>query len=168
VAAFYKNNGLLVKFTVRYVFKFFPSGSLFLLGCITTVALFLRLYRLSGGAMKYLQSAWAVPFLYCLGRFIAVISTTRYKWRLYRMAHYRLSTRPYSEDYFKYQMYEPCTRLIVKDVLYEFGLKNEYESLKRKYLKVNQRVEDGKARILAQLVRRDNDRIKEAAYGKNI
>jgi len=53
-------------------------------------------------------------------------------------------------------MYEPCTRLIVKDILYEYNLKNEYRELKKKYLKVNQRLEDEKVRILSEVMRRNN------------
>jgi hypothetical protein len=75
------------------------------------------------------------------------------------MAHYRLNTRAYSENYFKYEIYEPCTRLIVKDVLYEYNLKNEYKVLKSKYLQINQRVEDQKARLLSEIIKRNEQKL---------
>ena len=74
------------------------------------------------------------------------------------MAHYRLSTRPYSENYFKYEIFEPCTRLIVKDILCEYNLENEYKILKSKYLKVNQRIDDEKVRILSQVIRQNEQK----------
>jgi len=77
------------------------------------------------------------------------------------MAHYRLYTRPYSENYFKYEIFEPCTRIIVKDILYEYNLEDEYKNLKGKYLKVNQRIEDGKARILSEVIRRNEQKTQE-------
>ena len=85
------------------------------------------------------------------------------------MAHYRLNTRPYSENYFRYEIYEPCTRLIVKDILYEYNLKDEYKILKSKYLKVNQRIEDEKARILSQVIRQNEQKqTQEVYYGQKL
>jgi hypothetical protein len=74
------------------------------------------------------------------------------------MAHYRLNTRAYSENYFKYEIYEPCMRLIIRDVLYEYNLRNEYKILKTKYLHVNQRIEDEKTRILSEVIRRNKQK----------
>ena len=165
---FYKDKDLLGKFILLYIFKFFFYGYLFLLGCVITGILFSEFYSLSNGIIKYLQFIWAIPFLYCFMRFIIILSTTYYKWRFYRISHYRLKKRGYSEDYFKHEIYEPCTRIIVKDVLYEYNLKEEYELLKRRYLKVNQRIEDEKVRILAHVMRRDNNQTKEVAYGENL
>jgi hypothetical protein len=152
---FYKNNTLLGKFILKYIFKFFLYGYLFLSGAIISGLLFFTLFAITHGYIKYLQFLWIIPIGYCLIRFINIISTTNYKWRFYRMAHYRLNTRGYSEDYFKYEIYELCTRLIVKDILYEYNLRDEYKTLKRDYLYVNQRIEDEKVRLLAQVIRRD-------------
>jgi hypothetical protein len=100
---------------------------------------------------------------------VIILSTTRYKWRFFRISHYRLNKRGYSEDYFKYEIYEPCTRIIVKNILYEYGLKEEYETLKRKYLKINQRIEDEKVRILSQVIRRNEQKqTEEVAHGKDL
>jgi hypothetical protein len=121
------------------------------------------------GLLKYLQLLWFAPIVYCLVRFGTILSTTRYKWRFYRISHYRLSRHGYSENYFKYEIYEPCTRIIAKNILYEYGLNKEYETLKRKYLKVNQRIEDEKVRILSQVIRRNEQKqTQEVAYGKDL
>ena len=154
--SYYKSNTLLWKFIPRYFFYYFLYGWLFLTGTLITLFLFFHLFNLTHDFIRYIQFLWLVPAIYCFLRFVRILSTTKYKYRLFRMAHYRLNTRPYSENYFKYEMYEPCTRLIVKDVLYEYNLKNEYITLKNKYIKVNQRLEDEKARILSEVIHRKN------------
>jgi len=163
---FYKNNKLLVKFIFLYIFIFLFYGYLFLGGAIIFGLIFINIFYKASGFLKYIQFLWLIPSGYCFIRFIVVISTTKYKWRLYRIAYYRLNTRGYSEDYFKYDIYEACTRLIVKHILYEFGFKNEYSVLKRKYLKVNQRIEDQKVRILSDVIRRDKEnQLQEVSNG---
>jgi hypothetical protein len=86
-------------------------------------------------------------------RFVLILSTTRYKWRFYRISYYRLRTRGFYENYFKYEMYEPCMRLIVKRLLKEFGFQNEYKEMLREYVKVNHRIEDSKNRLLESVMR---------------
>jgi len=156
---FYNNDELLLKFIPKYIFIYFLYGWLFLGGTFIMIFLFWYLFNKTYSYIHYLQFLWFVPMAYCFIRFIRIISTTKYKWRIFRMAHYRLNTRTYSENYFKYEVYEPCTRLIVKDILYEYNLKEEYISLKRKYLQVNQRVEDHKARLLSDVIRRDKQKL---------
>jgi len=124
---------------------------------------YIYLFNLTNTYLKYLWLLLLIPTFYCFLRFIRILSTTKYKWRLFRMAHYRLNTRVYSENYFKYEIYEPCTRLIVKDILYEYNLKNEYKILISKYLQINQRVEDQKARLLSEIISRNEQKLTQEA-----
>ena len=166
---FYKSKALFRKFVFLYIFKFFLFGYLFILGCIVIGILFHILFSSFNGFIKYLQFFWTIPFLYCFIRFIIILSTTNYKWRFFRISHYRLSTRRYSEDYFKYEIFEPCTRMIVKNILYEYDLRGEYELLKKKYLKINQRIEDEKIRLLSHVVRKnEKNKLQEVAYGNSL
>ena len=155
---FYNSDELLWKFIPKYIFVYFLYGWLFLSGALITAVLFWHLINNTNKYIHYLQFLWFVPMVYFLIRFIRILSTTKYKWRIFRMAHYRLNTRAYSENYFKYEVYEPCTRLIVRDILYEYNLKEEYKLLIRKYLQVNQRIEDHKDRLLSDIMRRDKQR----------
>lgn len=164
----YKDYSLLGKFIIKYIFNFFLYGYLFLSGAVFIYLLFLKLFTVTYGYIRYLQFLWFIPIGYCFIRFIIILSTTNYKWRFYRISHYRLKKKEFNENYFKYEIYEPCTRLIVKDIMYEFNLKNEYEVLKIKYLLVNQRIEDEKVRLLTQFMRRDKtNQIQEVMYGEN-
>jgi hypothetical protein len=166
---FYKSKVLMGKFIFNYFSKFLFYGYLFLAGSIITGLLFLRFYNFFEGILKYLQFIWFAPIIYCITRFGIILSKTRYKWRFYRISHYRLDKKGYSENYFKYEIYEPCTRMIVKNILYEYGLINEYETLKKKYLKVNQRFEDQKVRILSEVIRRNEQKqTQEASDGKKL
>ena len=164
---FYRNNSLLAVFIIKYIFKFLLYGYLFLGGTILISFLFFKLFVATSGYFRYLTVFLLVPAVYCFIRFIFILSTTNYKWRFYRISRYRLEKKGYNEDYFKYEIYEPCTRLIVKDILYEYQLKNEYEALKTKYLRVNQRIEDEKARLLSHVMRRNKIK-QEVAYGENL
>jgi hypothetical protein len=166
---FYKNNALMGKFIFNYFSKFLFYGYLFLIGSTIMGLLFFSLYNFFDGLLKYLQFIWFVPIIYCTSRFGIILSTTRYKWRFYRISHYRLNKKGYSENYFKYEIYEPCTRIIVKNILYEYGLKYEYKALKKKYLKVNQRLEDQKVRILSEVIHRhEQKQTQEVLDGKKL
>jgi len=163
ILAFYSNKALLRKFTIKYIFNYFLYGWLFLSGTLIIFLLFVYLLNVTNTYFKYLWFLLFIPILYCFIRFIRILSTTKYKWRLFRIAHYRLNTREYSENYFKYEIYEPCTRLMVKDILYEYNLKNEYRILKSKYLQINQRVEDQKARLLFEVINRNEQKLTQEA-----
>jgi hypothetical protein len=131
--------------------------------------LFFKLYNYFDGLLKYVQFIWFAPIIYCITRFGIILSTTRYKWRFYKISHYRLSKKGYSENYFKYEIYEPCTRIIVKNILYDYGLINEYKTLIKKYLKINQRLEDQKARILSEVIcRNEQKQAQEVLDGKKL
>jgi len=164
---FFRNYSLLRVFIVKYIYKFLLYGYLFLGGAVFIGFLFLKLFAMASGYMRYLTILLLIPAAYCFVRFIIILATTNYKWRFYRISRYRLEKKGYNEDYFKYEIYEPCTRLIVKDILYEYQLKNEYEALKTKYLRVNQRIEDEKARLLSHVMRRNKIK-QEVAYGENL
>jgi len=154
---------------MAYIGSYVLYGYLFLGGAVIIGIIFFKLFTVTSVYIKYLHFIWFIPICYCFIRFIIILSTTNYKWRFYRISHYRFKNKEYNENYFKYEIYEPCTRLIVKDVLYEFNLKKEYEVLKKKYLRVNQRIEDEKVRLLTQFMRRNKiNQIQEVAYGKNL
>ena len=166
---FNKKSILLGKFIFKYLSIFFLYGYLFLSGTMIFGFLFYKFFYTTQGFIRYFQFLWLFPGGYCFVRFLIILSTTNYKWRYYRISHYRLYTRGYSENYFKYEIYEPCTRLIVKDVLLEFDFKDEYKLLKNKYLHVNQRIEDEKDRLLTQVMRSNEiKKTEEVLYGKNI
>jgi hypothetical protein len=153
---FFQEYQLLPKFLFVYITYFFFYGYVCLAGTIGLSVILAELLRVSHGAFKFVSFALLLPIGYAFVRFILILATTRYKWRFYRISYYRLQKKGFSESYFKYEMYEPCMRLIVKRLLKEFGFQKEYKEMLQKYIKVNQRMEDAKNRLLESVVR-DNE-----------
>jgi hypothetical protein len=147
---------LLPRFFFTYITYFFFYGYIFLVTTIGLSVIFAELLRVLYSWAKFISFIFLLPLGYAFVRFILILSTTRYKWRFYRISYYRLQTRGFSEDYFKYEMYEPCMRLIVKRLLKEFGFQNEYKEMFRKYVKTNLRIEDAKNRLLKSVIH-DNE-----------
>jgi hypothetical protein len=138
----------------------------------TAVSVFFLLYflKMTDGWKKYASFILLIPICYTFIRFFLILASTHYKWRFYRITNYRLQTRGFNEAYFKYEMYEPCMRLITKRMLYEYGYQDEYKEMLNKYIKVNQRIEDAKNRLLESVIQGDEikSNMKEDGYGKNL
>jgi len=147
-----KNNNLFIRFTWQFITVFFLYGYICLAGAIISFVTLIYLLSIINGWVKYVSFVLLIPLGYAFFRFILILSSTKYKWRFYRLSYYRLKTRGFSEDYFKYEMYEPCMRLIIKNLLNEFGFQNQYAEMNDKYIKVNYRVEDAKNRLLESVI----------------
>ena len=88
-------------------------------------------------------------------RFLLICGTTTTKWRYYKISIYRLRTRGYKEEYFKYEMYEPCMRLIIKDIFNSFDIFYRYAELYRDFAKKDYRIQDAKDRLLSSFMHND-------------
>ena len=71
--------------------------------------------------------------------------------KIEQFTKYRLENREFKEEFFIVEMYEPCFRLIVKDLLYSYGFAEEYKKLKAKCKEKDLRVEKAKERLLAKV-----------------
>lgn len=148
-----KDHTLFLKFSWNFIIAFFLYGYICLTGTAVSVGIFLKLFfDVFNGWAKYASFILFLPAGYGLFRFVFILSSTKYKWRFYRLSYYRLKTRGFSEEYFKYEMYEPCMRLIIKNLLDEFGFQSQYAGMAEKYIKVNHRVEDAKNRLLESVM----------------
>lgn len=145
---------LLPSFIVRFLIYYFLYGYLFLLFTVILVFMFHYFYRDLISPYNLFSFIFLVIGIICFVRFFLIAITTRYKWRFYRISIYRLKNRKYSENYFKYEMFEPCMRLIIKDLLRKFGYKKEYQNLFDKYSKTDTRIEDIKDRLLKSAMRK--------------
>jgi hypothetical protein len=168
--SFFNDRHLLPNFVWEYITCYFLYGYLCLI--ITTVLTVFLLFLLKTilGWEKYVSFLLLIPIGYAFIRFVLILASTQYKWRFYRISNYRLQTRGFKETYFKYEMYEPCMRLIAKKLLYKYGYQEEYKEMIGKYIKVNQRIEDAKNRLLESVIRDEKikSNYKEDSYGKNL
>jgi glucan phosphoethanolaminetransferase (alkaline phosphatase superfamily) len=169
-AYFFNDKRLLPQFIWEYVTYYFLYGYLCL--AVTTVLIFFLIFLLKAipGWIKYSSLFLLVPIGYAFIRFVLILASTHYKWRFYRITNYRLQTRGFNEAHFKYEMYEPCMRLVTRRTLYKYGYQDKYKEMLGKYIKVNQRVEDAKNRLLESVIHGDETKsnMKEEGYGKNL
>jgi hypothetical protein len=79
------------------------------------------------------------------------VISTEHKYRYYKISLYRLKTRGYKDFYFEIEMYEPCFRLIIKDLLFSHGFSEEYKLLRAKCKQKDIRVDRTKEVLLAKV-----------------
>ncbi|MDR3191525.1 MAG: hypothetical protein LBT87_00490 [Treponema sp.] len=167
---FFHDRRLLPEFVWGYVTYYFLYGYLCLGG--TTALTFFLFFLLNAiqGWKKYVSFLLLVPIGYTFIRFVLILASTQHKWRFYRITNYRLQTRGFNEAYFKYEMYEPCMRLIARRMLYKYGYQDEYKEMLGKYIKINHRIEDAKNRLLESVIHGEEieSNMKEDGYGKNL
>jgi len=142
-------------FIIKYIFIFFLYGHLFFLGI--SISVFAGIVLLLELAFPWKLSAvlCLIPFFICLNYYIRILSTTKFKWKFYKVYSYRLKTKPFDEDWFSDHMYEPCMRLIIRNMCYEYGYKDEYKTMYIKYAHENHFLEMKKQELIEQIKKRD-------------
>ena len=64
-------------------------------------------------------------------KWLLITILSKKKYRFYKTAVEKLEIGKYDKYYFLNGMYDPCFRIIVKDLLYKYGLKDKYVELKQ-------------------------------------
>lgn len=106
-----------------------------------------------------------IPLVLIVGLFpyfFRICFSTNQKWKFYKVNTYRLRNKPFSEDWFNCEMYEPCMRLIIKDLCREYGYTDQYQKMYREYAHVDLRLERKKKELLQTVINERNSVIKEA------
>ena len=103
---------------------------------------------------KIVFSIFAIIALITVIFFVKLVFTSREKWRYWRISRYRLSTREFNEDWFKFEMSAPCYRLMIRDLCHEFGYTAEYKQMKRLYSSKKVTLEMQKERLVARVIAR--------------
>lgn len=70
-------------------------------------------------------------------QFVRIIISTKQKYRYYKITKYRLENREFKEEFFIVEMYEPCFRLIVKDLRVEKAKERLLAKVKKEHEKGN-------------------------------
>jgi hypothetical protein len=63
-------------------------------------------------------------------KWLLITILSKKKYRFYKLAVEKLDVGEYDKYYFLNGMYDPCFRIIVKDLLYRYGLEDKYVELK--------------------------------------
>ena len=155
---------LFRKFVVKFFFKFFLYGYLLLLPILVSIALITILCLIGHELLSLIFVASLIVSLFF---FVKYALTSREKWRYYRIGYYRLKTRGFNEEYFKYEMCEPCFRLIIHDLCHEFGFDDEYERMRKLYSSRSVVLELQKQRLVARVLasKAKGNQAKEVKYG---
>lgn len=146
-----KDKNIRKKFIYKYFTKYFLYGYLAFLGMLASAILFVSSLKLN----NYLKLFSIIPFftfVYSLYFLVPICYSTKNKWRYYKINTYRFQTRRFSDEWFKYEMNEPCMRLIIRDLCFENNCRQEYRQMYLKYAKKNIWLEKEKQRFLNDVI----------------
>lgn len=146
------------KFIVKYIFLYFLYGHLFFLGMVISVTAGIKIFMLCSFPFCCLAVLSLIPFGICAKYYIRILSTTKFKWKFYRVSSYRIRKRTFDEEWFCDYMNEPCMRLIIRDLCFEYGYRDEYRSLYKRYAHVNHYLEVRKMQLIEE-VKRKNEKL---------
>jgi len=92
----------------------------------------------------------------------AILITSGYqrKFKFYRVTIKRFEKHGYKDIYFEQYMYEPCMRIISKDILRRFGLEHKYKLLFEKYGHEDMNLKKQKDDLIAKLNKFDAESIE--------
>jgi hypothetical protein len=122
---------------VPFFLKFFlflnVYANLFLAGSVLAgLGIRLVLGLLGGGPLALvLCLALGLAAAFGLFEYGLITSTAAAKWKYYRVNFKRLRKNGYHAEYFLDEMYEPCMRLLIRDLLRTCGLAAEWPGLRR-------------------------------------
>lgn len=144
-------NNVKLHFLIKFLTKYFFYGYLCFFGIIifSLITYFVMKNLLFPMNLFGLLSFLILILIFV--QFVRIIISTKQKYRYYKITKYRLENREFKEEFFIVEMYEPCFRLIVKDLLYSYGFAEEYKKLKAKCKEKDLRVEKAKERLLAKV-----------------
>ena len=143
------------KFAYKFLTHYFLYGYMLLFAIISCAFVTYHLVVLSFPySLVSLLPIFASFF--CLKFFIRICATTKAKWKYYKINTYRLKNKTFSERWFDCEMYEPCMRLIIKDLCYEFGFERNYQEMYKKYAHENVFIERKKQDLIAKVTAIEN------------
>ncbi len=141
------------RFFIRFLFIYNVYGNLFFL--LSIVSGILLWFVGHSGLQVFLK--WGLLFILIVALlaslFEAVLITSGFKRKLkfYRVTKQRLRKHGFHEEYFRVGMYEPCMRILSKDLLKRIGRPDAYSLLKEKYGNKNQEIEMTKEHLARKL-----------------
>lgn len=138
------------KFCIKLVLNYFAYGYLFII--LIALSLLSIVYIIQFG-FPYALASLLLLYPAYIGwiHLVRIVASTKTKWKFYKVNYYRLSTRAFSEKWFDEDMYEPCMRLIIRDLCHEFGYINEYHKMYSLYAHRDMKIERAKEAYLEKL-----------------
>lgn len=138
-------------FIFKTLAKYFLFGYLCLAGLLFLSFLIIFISKNFSFPLRLFSVVPAFVFIPLFAQFVRILISIPEKYKFFKISVYRLKTRGYKDEYFECEMHEPCFRLMIKDLLENFGYGNEYLHLKQKCAQSDVRVEKAKERLLRKV-----------------
>lgn len=116
-------------FIKKYITKYYVFGYCCLLGFIIQ-SIIIYLATLLPLLLKVISLLFLIIGSILLFRkWLIITCLSKKKYRFYKTAVEKLEVGKYDKYYFLNGMYDPCFRIIVKDLLYKYKLEDKYSEL---------------------------------------
>lgn len=116
-------------FIKKYITKYYVFGYCCLLGFIIQ-SIIIYLAMLLPILIKVISLLFLIIGSILLFRkWLIITCLSKKKYRFYKTAVEKLEVGKYDKYYFLNGMYDPCFRIIVKDLLYKYKLEDKYSEL---------------------------------------
>lgn len=116
-------------FIKKYITKYYVFGYCCLLGFIIQ-SIIIYLAMLLPPLLKVISLLFLIIGSILLFRkWLIITCLSKKKYRFYKTAVEKLEVGKYDKYYFLNGMYDPCFRIIVKDLLYKYKLEDKYSEL---------------------------------------
>ncbi len=142
-----------VYFLIRFVFYYNFFGNMYLLGSIIPISVFVYFNNRLENRFYYsiILVLCLVVSIYFLFKAILVISSFNKKFQYYRLSILRLEKKGYKPEYFKMGLFEPCMRIITRDILVQYGYRSKYSKLISAYGGEDPYINRAKEKLISSL-----------------
>lgn len=120
-------------FIKKYLTHYYIFGYCCILGFGLQTVFYLLNYHFVPRPFTYVvQVMLTIGSILLVRKWILITYLSKRKYRYYKLGIEMLERNEYKEHFFLNGMYDPCFRVITKDVLYNYKRKYEYSLLKEK------------------------------------
>lgn len=149
-------------FFIKFILFYNIYANLMILGDIIIGFIVYSLFglNLKPGLFFPLTILLLIVAVFLLVEAILITSGYQRKFKFYRVTTKRIEKHGYKDIYFEQSMYEPCMRIISKDILRKFGVEHQYKILFEKYGHEDMNLKKQKDDLIAKLNKLDANSIE--------
>lgn len=118
-------------FIKKYFLKYYIFGYTCILGFFLQASLTYLATKINNLPIRLIVFILVfIGSVLLLRKWLIITLLSKKKYHFFKQGYRMLSSGRFDKNYFLNGMFDPCFRIIVKDLLHEFGLDNEYSKLK--------------------------------------
>jgi hypothetical protein len=158
----FNKNTLFRFFLIKYILIYNIYGNIFLGGSLAIILIIINIYNIYAHEKYFLilLILSVIVSIYTLTKGLLITLSFKKKWKYFYITIKRIKSKGYNDNYFSMSMYEPCMRVISKDVLNIFSLSENYSKLKTKYGNEDPYIKASKEKLIRGLKQKDAGNIK--------